>query len=458
MNTWTLTFAGAADTVTGSRHLLQSGNRRVLLDCGLFQGYKTLRERNWAPFTVRGARLDAIIVSHAHLDHSGYLPVLVRDGFRGPIYVTPATRDLCEVMLLDSAHLLEEEARRANRYGYTRHAPALPLYTLDEAKRCLDLLQPVDFDTPHDAAGLQFEFVHAGHLLGAASVRLRLAARTLLFSGDLGRDDDLLMPPPAPMRPADVLLVESTYGNRLHPRDDVMEQLATIVRDTVRGGGSVLMPSFAVGRAQALLLGLLRLKRAQRIPDVPVFVDSPMASKATQIHLQHHALLRIDEAECRAMIDGARFVATPEESKALSAMRYPAVIIAASGMATGGRVLHHLKALAPHPQHHVVFPGFQVPGTRGAKLVAGEPTVRLFGEDVPVRARVSHLEGYSGHADANGLMQWLRGSGHAPEQTFVIHGERASSDALRSRIQSELRWAHVRVPEHMESVTVAEGA
>jgi metallo-beta-lactamase family protein len=442
-----ISFFGAADTVTGSRHLVEMTGRRVLLDCGLFQGFKTFRERNWQPFPVPPAEVDAVVLSHAHLDHSGWLPVLVREGFKGPIHCSAATRDLAEVLLLDSAHLQEEDARRANRRGFSHHAPALPLYTTKDAQRALARFVPIPAGRSARVGDVRVSLTPVGHLLGASAVTLASAEETLVFSGDLGRSDDMLMPAPELITQADVLLIESTYGNRLHPVDGVQQKLAAIVRATVRRGGSVLLPAFAVGRAQALMLCIRRMKEDGSIPaDVPVFLDSPMAANATALYRKHRKLLRLAPREANTLGDGVTIVGSPQESETLTRSRYPSIIISASGMATGGRVLHHLKALAPHPRNHIVFPGFQVGGTRGAKLIEGATEVKIFGEYVAVKAQVSHLEGFSGHADADGLMAWLRGFEHAPRQTFVVHGELAASDTLRLRIADELGWP-VRVPE-----------
>ncbi len=447
-------FLGAADTVTGSRHLVELDGQTLLLDCGLFQGFKTLRERNWAPLPVPASEIDAVVLSHAHLDHSGYLPALVNQGFRGPVHCTPATRDLAEVMLLDSAHLQEEDARRANRFGFSRHEPALPLYTVADAKRAIARLSPLPAGRPARIGNVLAELTPAGHLLGACSVTLRHRDATLVFSGDLGRESDLLMPPPQRIARADVLLVESTYGNRVHPPEDPQQALGAIVRATLRRGGSVLLPSFAVGRAQALMLVLQRLKAAGEIPeDTPIYLDSPMATAATTLYQKHRKLLRLSPREANTLCDGVTVVTTPQQSEKVSRSRYPSVIISASGMATGGRVLHHLKAMAPNPRNAIVFPGFQVAGTRGAKLVEGATEVKIFGEYVAVKAQVSHLEGFSGHADADELMHWLHGFEQAPAQTWVVHGEPAAADALRSRIGDELGW-RVAVPEHHAQVTV----
>ena len=449
-----LQFLGAADSVTGSRHLVELGGSRILLDCGLFQGFKTLRERNRAPLGVPPESITAVVLSHAHLDHSGWLPALVRDGFQGPVWCSPATRDLAEVLLLDSARLQEEDARRANRYGFSRHQPALPLYTVNDAKRAIARLQSCAPGKSARVGEVQVTLTPVGHLLGACAVSLRCGGQTLVYSGDLGRSTDMLMPPPEAIAHADVLLVESTYGDRLHPHDDTQRLLGDIVRTTVRRGGTVVLPSFAVGRAQALLLCLQRLKRDGDIPtEVPIFLDSPMATQATTLYQKHRKLLRIAPREAGGLCDSVTVVSTPQQSMRLSRSRFPSVIVSASGMATGGRVLNHLKAMAPNPRNHIVFPGFQVAGKRGAKMIEGAPTVKIFGDYVPINAQVSHLEGFSGHADANELMAWLRGFKQAPRQTFVVHGDPKASDALRMRIADELGWA-VRVPEHLSRHSV----
>ena len=447
-------FLGAADSVTGSRHLVELGGDRVLLDCGLFQGYKVHRERNWTALPPALLDVDAVVLSHAHLDHSGYLPALVKQGYRGAIHASPATCALAAVLLLDSAHLQEEDARRANRYGYSRHEKALPLYTKADAQRAIARFKPLPSGREQRVGRLGITLTPAGHLLGACSVTLADGdGDRLLFSGDLGRQNDLLMPPPEPVTRAEVLIIESTYGNRLHPAADAGAQLADIVRRTVGRGGSVLLPSFAVGRAQALLLLLQRLKRQGAIPaQLPIFVDSPMALAATALYRQHARLLRVPAREMKTLTDGVTLVDTVAQSMRLSRSRWPSVIISASGMATGGRVLHHLKAMAPDPRHHVCFPGFQVGGSRGARLVAGATEVKIHGEHVPVRAEVSHLDSLSGHADSDELMAWLRGLKQAPRQTYVVHGEPDAADALRMRIRDSLGWP-ARVPQHGETVS-----
>jgi metallo-beta-lactamase family protein len=447
-------FLGAADTVTGSKHLVTLAGQRVLLDCGLFQGYKVLRERNWAPpdFDVRD--VDAVVLSHAHLDHSGWLPVLVKHGYRGPVFASPATRDLAGVLLMDSAYLQEEDARRANRYGYSRHDKALALYTRADAARSLAKIETLAPGRELALGQVRVTLTPTGHLVGACAVSLRATHESLTYSGDVGRQSDLLMPPPETPPRSDVLLIESTYGNRTHPSEDAQAVLGRIIRDTIGRGGSVLLPSFAVGRAQALLVVLQRLRAADQIPHgLPIFLDSPMAIQATELYRRHRRLLRLRPAEATAMTDGVRMLTTGAQSQRLARSRYPSVIISASGMATGGRVLHHLKAMAPDERHHIVFAGFQVGGSRGAHLVGGASEVKIHGEYVPVRARVTGLEGLSGHADADELVAWARAIGRAPRQTFVVHGDPDAADALRLRLKDELGWP-VRVPQHGERVIV----
>ncbi|MCW5635976.1 MAG: MBL fold metallo-hydrolase [Rubrivivax sp.] len=453
-----LTFLGAVDGVTGSRHLVDTGERQILLDCGLFQGFKQQRERNWHfPDALRG--LDAVVLSHAHLDHSGWLPALVRHGFRGPIHAHPATCELAAVLLLDSAHLQEEDARRANRYGYSRHAKALPLYTKADARRAIAQFVPLPAGRELRLGTSRIRLTPVGHLLGACAVRVQHGGTRVVFSGDVGRANDLLMPPPHLPEAADVMLVESTYGNREHEAEDTAGLLAGIVREAAARGGSVLIPSFAVGRAQALLLVLQRLRAAGAIPhELPIFLDSPMATEATALYRRHANMLRVPAREMATLLDGVRIVADATASMRVSAARHPRIIISASGMATGGRVLHHLKALAPHERHAVVFAGFQVGGSRGARLVAGERETRIHGEYVPVRAAVHHLRGFSAHADRHELLQWLRGLGGAgaaaPAHTIVVHGEPEAADAMRQAIERELGWGDVRVPQLGETVAL----
>lgn len=443
-----LTFLGATGTVTGSRYLLESGGARVLVDCGLFQGYKQLRLRNWAPFPVDASTIDAVVLTHAHLDHSGYLPKLVRDGFRGPVFCTAGTEALCRLLLPDSGHLLEEEAEFANRHGYSKHHPALPLYTELDAERALRRLRPMEVDVPFEPVpGLQVRFRRAGHILGAASALVRHGATRVLFSGDLGRPDDPVMRAPMPPDACDVLLVESTYGNRRHADVDADAELGAVLARVAARGGVTVIPAFAVGRAQTLLHLIDRLKQRGVVPrSLPVYLNSPMARDATALMQRFRDDHRLDDAQCRALKTSATIINSVEQSKALNRQRGPMVIISASGMATGGRVLHHLVAFAPDPRNAIVLSGFQAGGTRGASLAAGADTLRMFGREVPVRAEVVQLRGTSAHADADELLDWMRAMPAPPARTFVTHGEPDAADALRARIGHELGW-EAAVPE-----------
>jgi metallo-beta-lactamase family protein len=446
-----ITFLGATGTVTGSKYLVECGATRVLVDCGLFQGLKQLRLRNRAPLPFEPRELDAVVLTHAHLDHSGYLPLLVKNGFRGPVHCTPATRDLCAILLPDSGHLQEEEADFANRHGFSRHRPALPLYTRADAERCLEQFEPVEVGGEHVVGDLRFRLHPAGHLLGAAMVHLFGGGTDLLFSGDLGRPNDLLLPPPATIEEASHLVVESTYGNRLHTDTDPLDLLEEVVTSTAARGGSVVIPSFAVGRAQLVLLLLHQLKAAGRIPDIPVFLDSPMAVQATEVFARRVGDHRLDRAECDAVCRTARVTGTVEESKAIDHMRVPRIILSASGMATGGRVLHHLKALGPDPRNTVLFVGFQAAGTRGAAMIAGAKSVKIHGQYIPVRAGVAVLDNISGHADYGEILEWLGRFRRPPRCSFITHGEPVAADALRLRIEEALGW-QCKVPEYRESV------
>lgn len=454
-----LQFLGAAGTVTGSKYLLDTGEARLLVDCGLFQGYKQLRLRNWADPPFDAKSLSAVVLTHAHLDHSGYLPVLIRRGFRGRIYCTEATADLCRILLPDSARLAEEDAERANRRGYSKHRPALPLYTEADAQAALRHLVTVPFASEFEPApGLKAQFAPAGHILGAATIRIFDGERLIVFSGDLGRMRDDIMRPPQKLERADILVVESTYGDRLHDRSDPHLQLGAVIERVSKRGGVVVIPAFAVGRTQTLLWCIHRLKAEGAIDkNLRIYLNSPMATDVTDIYHRHRDQHRLSPEECDAMCHAARIVNTTDESKELNEKKGPMVIIAGSGMATGGRVIHHLKAFAPDPRNAIVLAGFQAGGTRGAALAAGAETIRIHGEDIPVRAEVVSLTNLSAHADYLEILEWLRGFKAPPQQTFITHGEPAAADALRQRIERELKW-RVHVPEHMEIVTLGKSS
>ena len=444
----TLQFLGAAGTVTGSKHLLRAGDEQVLLDCGLFQGLKELRLRNWRALPVDVRALSAVVLSHAHVDHCGALPLLVRQGFKGPVYCTPGTADLLSIMLLDAAKLQEEEAEFANRHGYSKHHPALPLYTTEDAVRVLKLLAPRRRETDFAVTrGVAARFRHAGHILGAATVQIDLAAPSpcrVVYSGDLGRWDRPILCDPEMVEDADVVLVESTYGDRVHAPDPV-SGLARIVNETAERGGVLIVPAFAVGRTQELIWTIRELEEAKRIPVLPVYVDSPMASNVTQVYASHpedhDVQMQVLSDAGRALSShDFRMVRSVPDSRELVARKGAMIVIAGSGMATGGRVLHHLRRHLPDERATVLVSGYQAAGTRGRKLLEGAKTLRMFGEDVPVRCHVEALDGFSAHADRNDLMRWLRGFRRAPRMLHVVHGEPDAANALAELVRAELRW------------------
>ncbi len=443
-----LSFHGAAGTVTGSRHLLATGTTRVLIDAGLFQGLKELRERNWCRPSFDPAEVENLLLTHTHIDHAGYLPRLVRDGYGGPVHCTPATRELAGLLLMDAAKLQEEDADYANRKGFSKHAPALPLYTSADAEAALARLRSVDYDAWLDLGqGVRARFLNAGHILGSALVEVRVdqEGRTtrLVFSGDVGGYGMPLHPDPTPPPACDVLVIESTYGDRLHEKMPITDQMREPLRETFARGGVVLIPAFAVGRAQQVTLILGDLMRAGDLPEVPIHIDSPMAVDATRIygeHLRDHNLDAglIEGGRSRLCPANVRFHRTVEESKQLNDLPGPRVIISASGMLTGGRVLHHLCQRLPDERNLIMLVGYQAAGTRGRALLEGAPTLRMHGRDIPVKARVLVLHGLSGHADSDGLMRWLRSGGVTPPAVFVTHGEPPAAEALARRIGQEV--------------------
>ncbi|MCX2982752.1 MBL fold metallo-hydrolase [Halieaceae bacterium IMCC14734] len=446
----TLQFLGAAGTVTGSRYLLTSPSGRVLIDCGMYQGYKKWRELNWQPFPVPAASIDALVLTHAHLDHSGYIPALVAQGFTGPVYCSQATFELCEILLLDAAHLQEEEAAYRNRRGYTRHAPALPLFTVEQAHKALTLFKPLAVETEHDLDMARVSLYPNGHILGSCSVDVEVEGRHITFTGDLGRSNDLQMPAPLPPRYCDYLVTESTYGDRLHSQVDVEGIIANIVSITAARGGSVLIPSFAVGRAQLLIHILSKLKRAGRIPEMAIYLDSPMAIRATRTMRAHQDLSRFTAERVQQTTEDVEMVETADESEALASIQMPIIIISASGMATGGRVLHHLKRMLPQHRDCVLFAGYQAGGTRGAKLVAGDGVVKIHGREVSVKAQIESMDFLSAHADYEGLLDWMRQLPVAPKGCFITHGEPEAAGNLQRELREQLGW-RAEVPELGES-------
>ncbi len=455
-----LTFLGAAQTVTGSKYLLEVNDRRVLVDCGLFQGLKELRERNWQPLPVPASSIHAVVLTHAHIDHSGFLPRLFAGGYRGRVFCTPGTADLCRIVLPDAGRIAEEDAREANRHGYSKHSPALPLFTEADAYRALVNLQPVGFDRPVPVTeGVTVRFVNSGHLLGSAFVVLSLdvdGGRDVVFSGDVGRYDRPILPDPLPLDRADTLLVESTYGDRVHEPDHDGAALAGIVSATIGRGGKVIIPAFAIGRVEEVIYWLKKLEDAGRIPVVPVFLDSPMAVEALKHYSERAGELDPDVRPARGQVSAfmtKRFqaVATPRQSAELAGSRIPAIVISSSGMATGGRVLSHMKSALPSAKNTVLFSGYQAEGTRGRKLLEGEREIKIHGEMVAVNAEIAQLHSMSAHADAGELLRWLGGFKRPPRLTCVVHGEPAAAAALAGRIRGDLQWPVV-VPEYLQAV------
>ncbi len=447
-----LQFLGAAETVTGSKYLLSYKNTKLLIDCGLYQGTKNYRQRNWRALAVAETDIDAVILTHAHIDHSGYLPVLAKRGYRGPVYCSEGTLALCRILLPDAGHLQEEDARYANKYKVTRHHPAQALFTEEDARRALQLFKPIALrQAVKLGEDITLELVPAGHIVGACSVRLRLGGRSVVFSGDVGRPGDALMCAPEPLQKTDYLILESTYGDRLHPQEDPVKSLREIVNRTLKRGGIVLIPAFAVGRAQVILHMLERLMSSAQIPTVPVYLNSPMALAATEVFNRFTHEHRLSRQDCLRIVSNTRFVASVEESKALNRQVFPAIIISASGMASGGRVIHHLKTLIGNHRNSVVFAGFQAPGTRGDALLKGVNAIKMHGSYYGVDAEVVSIEGLSAHADYRELIDWLKPLQQAPKHTFITHGEKSAADSMRLHLQDKLGWP-ASVPEYLDIV------
>lgn len=470
-------FLGAAGTVTGSKHLINTGDPsgkngfQVLIDCGLFQGPKEWRERNWRDTPIPAKGIDAVVLTHAHLDHCGWIPRLVKEGFRGPIFATPPTIDLCGIILPDSGHLQEEDARFYNKMKKSKHDPALPLYTFDEAQAALEYFKPVQVgETVALSPELSFRFVRAAHILGSSMAEVSLKtngqARRLLFTGDIGRVLDHKVAPgkvvhsgPTEGEVADIVVMESTYGNRLHPKEDPLPELAELITATVRRGGSVIVPAFAIERTQKFVFILKHLIESAQIPRMPVFCDSPMAIKAVEIFLKHDEEYSDETRDMTRKYGsplewpGFTFALTPEESKKINDAVMPSVIISSSGMVTGGRILHHLAQRLPDPRNLVLFIGFQAPGTRGFIIKSKSDEVKIYGDFVPIRAQIAALEQFSDHADPPELLQWLRTFKNQPSNTYLVHGEPDASGQLRDLMKKELGW-QVQVAQYQEKVEV----
>lgn len=449
-------FLGAAQTVTGSKYLIQTNQVKLLVDCGLYQGYKELRLRNWDPLPIDPKKIDYVILTHAHIDHSGYIPLLIKNGFRGKILCTEATKDLCSILLPDSGHLHEEDAYYANRKGYSKHHPALPLYTEKEAEDSLKYFHTVSFeDRIQIAKNLYVTFYYGGHILGASFVRLEHESTSLLFSGDLGRPNDPLMFAPKEPPSSDFLVIESTYGDRIHDKTDPSIQMKAIINRTVKRGGSIIIPSFAVGRTQSLLYYLHELKSKNEIPDIPVFVDSPMATYATKIFAHHVAQNRLTNKQNRAVCSVAHYINSVEESIALDHQKFPVIIISANGMATGGRVIHHIRHFATKHNNTILFSGFQAGGTRGDRMTRGEREIKMFGQMIPIRAEIVQLENMSAHADSIEMLNWLAHLEKAPRKLFITHGETNAAQALKAQIEKRFHW-ECEIPSYLDSAILCE--
>ncbi len=454
-------FLGATQTVTGSKHLVEVDGYRTLVDCGLFQGLKELRQRNWDPCPLNPRSINSVILTHAHIDHSGYLPRLVHDGFNGTVYGTPGTVELARIMLPDSARLQEEDAAYANKQGTSKHHPALPLYTEEDASDALELLESVNYHKRVQLTKkLAFEFVTAGHILGSSFVCFEVecqdgATRRLVMTGDIGRYNEPIINDPSNVEEADYIVLESTYGDRAHPEYNVKEALARIINETAQRGGHILIPAFAVGRTQQLVYILRELEDEQRIPVLPVYVDSPMAVQATRLYLRHK---EDHDLEMEALVDEQRnplathrfkLAKTVHDSKAISASQEPAIVISASGMATGGRILHHMMKRLPDERNTMIFVGYQAEGTRGRRLLEGEKEIRIFGQRVPVRARIETLLSLSAHADYREILQWLSGFKRAPKTVFLVHGEVNAMMSMKQKIEEKFGW-HVETPTYLQ--------
>lgn len=449
-------FLGGTETVTGSKFLVESGDTRVLIDCGMFQGYKWLRRRNWQPIPLGIDKVDAVVLTHAHLDHSGYLPVLYNKGFRNKVFAHHATASLCSVLWPDSGKIQEEDARFLGKHKLSKHENPEPLYTAEDGEQALRLLETVDFHERFQVGNLTIELRPVGHILGAASVIVEGDGKRIGFSGDVGRFDDIMMHNPEPLPELDMLMLESTYGNRLHEDTDVFAELAEVVNNTAKAGGVLLIPAFAVGRAQLLQHLLVTLMDEQKIPKLPIFLDSPMAIKVSDIYSRHHRHHRLTKEQCERAESQIKYTSSVDQSKAISEQGSPYIVIAGSGMATGGRILHHFKRWLPDHRATVLFTGYQAGGTRGAKMQQGVEHIRLHGEWLPLKAKVRNLDGLSGHADYAELGRWLAQSElRKNTQIQLIHGEPEALEAMRDYLEQTTGY-EVDIPDMMSIVRVGE--
>ena len=443
-------FLGATGTVTGSKFLLTINNAKFLIDCGLFQGLKNLRLKNWNPLEIDPSQIHSIILTHAHIDHSGYIPLIIKNGFRGNVYTSEATKFLCEILLPDSGHIQEDDADFANRHNYSKHSPALPLYTEKEARNSLAYFKPIPWNKRKKLSNdVSFEMVRSGHILGSGIVKIFYGKKSVTFTGDLGRQKNIIMKKPSRIDHTDYLVLESTYGDRIHADADPMQILKDLILKTIKRGGKILIPAFAVGRTQQLLYLINNIKIKYPEINTPVYVDSPMATNATKLFFEFSDEHAVSPEECDSIKRNTRLIASREDSVAIMMDAEPSIIISASGMATGGRVLHHLAAMLPNQKNTILFTGFQAAGTRGKSLIQGTPSIKIHGEYISVHAEIHSMDTLSAHADQDEILQWLHGFKSPPIKTFIVHGEPQASDELRKRIENELKW-NVEIPDYRE--------
>jgi metallo-beta-lactamase family protein len=446
-----ISFLGGAGTVTGSKHLLTVDSKKILIDCGLFQGIKEQRRLNWAPLGVDAASIDAVVLTHAHLDHCGYLPLLVKQGFRGPIYCSEPTAALARLILLDSAKIQVEDADHANREGYSKHKPAQPLYDIMDAEKVFPLFKPLTLEEWHEVLGdrIRLNLVNSGHILGSTFVEIEVGGKYFVFSGDLGRREPLTLRPRATLGTADVLVLESTYGDRRHSNEDPSEALAHLIRETIAQSGHVLIPTFAIGRTQDILHLIANLKAKNRIPDVPVYLDSPMGARATEIFERYSTWHGISKDALKRLSESFHYVSNGRESMSICRSKAPSIVVAGSGMLTGGRIKHHLESRLSNKRNTVILTGYQAAGTLGRMLREGAQEAKLFGKYVPVRARITEISSLSAHADQFEILEWLGEFAETPKKIFLVHGEPNATEALRVRITDRF---------HLTPVTAAMGA
>ncbi|SDL37540.1 MBL fold metallo-hydrolase RNA specificity domain-containing protein [Kriegella aquimaris] len=447
-------FLGASGTVTGSKYYLETPEQNIMVDCGMFQGLKELREQNWQPLPIDASKIDVVLLTHGHLDHTGYLPRLVKEGFHGKIIGTAPTLAITSIILRDSAKIHEEDAERANAEGYSKHHPALPFYNIKEAEKAIDLFQYGEKDEWIELSeNIRFKFRYNGHIIGATFIELDIFGKVFVFSGDIGRKEDVLLSPPEHPKWADYLFMESTYGNKLHPKEDVEEILVTLIKETIHQKGNLIIPSFAVERLQSLMYVLWKLYKKNRIPNIPIFIDSPMGNNVLSVFENNTDWHKLPIDECRAMCNHFNIITSYRDTwKTIDDTRFK-VVIAGSGMVTGGRVLTYLKQLIDIPTTTVLLVGFQAEGTRGRQLLEGAHEIKLFGKYIPVKAKIEHFESLSAHADQEELLYWLSNIENIPEKVFLIHGEPLALDAFRVKIKDTFGW-QVQIPKLNDTVEV----